>query len=236
VKTLSLVIICVGFLAVNFVLRKLLANVKRKTGMLGFFNRYFPLAELAFWSIFSFWFITLLFDESRFFTYIIFLLFTLAFILFFWFFLRDYISGIQLKTRFNLSAGQAFKSEQVTGVIRKMTLLFIEVQAENGSNCKIPYSQIDQKSIELNIQEKRGGESLFSVDLNEDLNEATTSRKIAELIINSPWCSHKSNPLVTVKEAKKGLKTYEISCITNRDSGTRKLKELIEKNFSSSKS
>lgn len=232
-KTLSIIIICIGFLAVNFLLRKALASVKRKTGILGFANRYIPVLELGFWSVFAFWAISLVFEGSRFFAYLAYLLFTLVFILFFWFFLRDYLSGIQLKTRYNLSSGQYFRSGQIRGVVKKIKLLFMEVQTEEGSTCKIPYAQIDQKSIELNIQESRGGESLIKVKLDQQLNESDTARKINELVINSPWCSHKSQVRIHVKETEHGLKSYEISCKTNSEHGSKRIKELIERTFKS---
>ena len=230
-KTLSLLIICVGFLTVNFLLRKALSRLKGKTGVLGFAYRYFPLLELGFWSVFALWVTSIVFDGSRFFTFSIYLLFTLATILFFWFFLRDYLSGIQLKTRFNLAPGQYFKSGPLRGVIKKIKLLCMELQTDQGSTCKIPYAQIDQKSVELNIQESRGGESLIKVNLDQQLNESDTTRKVNELVVNSPWCSHKSPVHILVKEAGKDVKTYEISCKTNSEHGSRLIKELIEKEF-----
>lgn len=109
----------------------------------------------------------------------------------------------------------------------------MEVQTDEGSTCKIPYAQIDQKSLELNIQESRGGESLIKVNLDQQLNESDTTRKINELVINSPWCSHKTQLRIHVKENENGFKCYEISCMTHGDQSGRKLKELIEKELSS---
>ena len=107
----------------------------------------------------------------------------------------------------------------------------MELQTDQGSTCKIPYAQIDQKSVELNIQESRGGESLIKVNLDQQLNESDTTRKVNELVVNSPWCSHKSPVHILVKEAGKDVKTYEISCKTNSEHGSRLIKELIEKEF-----
>ena len=230
-KTISLVIICVGFLAVNILLRKALNTVKSKSGLLGFISRYFPLLELGFWSVFSFWIVTLLFYGSAFYSNIIYLLFILLSIMFFWYFLRDYISGIQLKSRYNLSAGQYFKSGEISGLISKIRLLYIEIQTDDGSTCKLPYAQIDQKSIQLNIQKSTSGESLIKVILDQKLDEKETSEKIQELVINTPWCSHKSVVHVKAKLSEDGSKVYEVSCKTNSEQGTRRIRELIEKEF-----
>jgi hypothetical protein len=195
-------------------------------------NRYFPLVELAFWALFVFWSSYILFSDSLFYTYLIFLLIALVVVLFSWFFLRDYVAGIQLKSRYNFSAGQSFKTSQVSGVVKKNRLLYLEVKADNGSDFRIPYSKIDQSSIELNIQEKSGGESIVKVWLDQKWDEDIAVKKIVELVLNSPWSSHKSHPEIHVQEAEKGVKCYEISCMTHGDQAGRKLKELIEKELS----
>lgn len=227
-KLLSIGVLCLGFLAVNILLRKAMGKVKSQNGVIGMINRYFPMIELAFWAVFSIWTIGILFSDSQFFMYIIFLMIALGFVLFFLFFVKDYMAGILLKSRYGLAINQRFKSGQVIGIIKKLGLLFVEIKAESGSDFRIPYSQIDQKSIELNIQEKSGGENVVQVKLDEKLNEEDTLQKIMELTINSPWSSHKSNPQIVALEVENGLKTYEISCIINGENGGKKLKELIE--------
>jgi hypothetical protein len=231
VKFLSIGVLCIGFIAVNFLFRKALTSVKSKAGILGIINRYFPIIELAFWVVFVIWASGILLAGSQFFFYVIFLMITLGFVLFFLFFIRDYIAGIQLKSRYNLSTSQLFKSGQINGIIKKLGLLSVEVKSENGSDFKIPYAQIDQKSIELNIQEKSGGETLIKVALDQKLDDTDAIQKITELVINSPWSSHKSNPIVHIKESEKGQKIFDISCVTNGERGTKKLKELIEREF-----
>lgn len=204
-------------------------SLKSKSGIFGTISRYFQLLELAFWTAFVFWVCGILFSTSPYLEYINYLLFTAVVVLFVWFFMRDYIAGIQLKSRYNFFNGQAFKSTQITGVIRKTSLLYIEIKGENGSDFRIPYSQIEQKSIELNVQEKSGGENLIVVALDQNLNEEDTIQKIIELVVNSPWSSHKSSPMINVQEPENGLKTYEISCIINGEHSAKRLKELIEK-------
>lgn len=116
-----------------------------------------------------------------------------------------------------------------------MGLLLLEIKTDSGSELKIPYAQIDQKSIELNFQEKSGGESVVLIRLDEKLKEEDTLQKIMKLTMNSPWISHKSIPRINVKEAEAGLKIYEISCITNTENGDKKLKELIEQEIGQKK-
>ncbi len=219
------------FLAINFLFRKGIVGFKFKGGGLHKIYRFFPIAELIFWSIYSVWSANFMFKESSYLLYINILIITLSFVLFSWFFIKDFISGVQIKSRFDFNIGQNFKSGQFKGVINKLGLLIMEIKSDNGSDFKIPYSQIDQKTIELNFLKKGGGESTFVVEIDKKFDEEATVNKLTELIINAPWCSYKSLPAITVTDANSKLKTYEISCVTTGNNGARQLKELIEKEF-----
>ena len=110
-------------------------------------------------------------------------------------------------------------------------MLFLEIQTDEGSTCKLPYNQIDQHSIELNFQKSKSGESLIKVVLDCQLDEDKTLKKIHELVINTPWCSHKSEIRINAKPVDDKYKVYEISCKTNSEQGNKRIKELVEKEF-----
>ncbi len=234
-STIYILILLVLFFVVNLLLRKVLSGIRSKAVFFGYLHRYLPVLEFVFWTGFVIWAANVLFGNSSFHYYINFLIITLGFIAFSWFFMRDYISGVQIKSRFSLTEGQSFKSSQVQGVIKKMGLLFMELKAENGSEFKVPYAQLDQKSIELNFQEKSGGESTFQVRLDKKLNEPETLQKITELIINAPWGSHKSIPVIRVSESEDSYNYYDITCKTIGENGAKQLKLLILNEFSRKK-
>jgi len=223
------VILLIIFLSINFVARKMLDRINIESKIIEYVRRYLPIAELIVWGLFIIWVSNTLFEDSKFHLYINTLIITLGFVLVFWFFIKDYISGVQIKSRFNLSKGQLFKSEQFRGVVKKLGTLVMEVKSDNGSDFKIPYSKIDQKSIELNIQEKIGGESTFTIELDKSINENTAIQKFTELILNAPWSSYKSIPNIKVLDVNNNIKTYEISFVSNGKNSSRQLKELIEK-------
>ncbi len=200
-----------------------------ESNLLKHIRRFFPIVELFAWGLFTIWASNTLFEDSKFHLYINTLIITLGFVLVFWFFVKDYISGVQIKSRFNLSQGQLFKSDQIRGVVKKLGTLVMEVKSENGSDFKIPYSKIDQKSIELNIKETSGGESTFTIEMDKSVDENDATQKLTELILNSPWSSYKSYPDIKVLDDKNNLKTYEISFVSNGKNSARQLKELIEK-------
>ncbi len=222
-------------LAANYLLRKILQDVKINSEKLSIFHRFFPVLELIFWAVFIVWASNNLISNSRFHLYVNFLTITLGFVLVSWFFVKDYVSGIQIKSRFSLSSGQNIRCAQVNGTIKKMGLLLMEVKSENGSDFKIPYSQIDQKTIEINFQEKGVGEKSIKIVLSSKLKSANTIQKMTELIVNSPWSSYKSPPVIKVTEMENNQVCYEISCVTIGANGAKRLKELIQKAFPTSK-
>ena len=225
-KIVTIGILFLGCIAINFVLRKVLAGVKNSTGVFAIIKKIFPWMEVAFWAAFVYWVNSIFITNNQSLVQLIFVV--MGFALFFWFFLRDYIAGIQLKSRFNFSVGQTYRSGEVNGVIRKVRLLYLEIKSDAGGDYKIPFSQIDQKSLQLNILEKGSGESIITVELDAALDESSVAQRILELVINSPWSSHKSSPIVTVLNDENGLKTYEIACMLNGDDSGRKLRELIQ--------
>lgn len=228
-KIPTIIIFLVIFLSINFLVRKMLDRLNNESNLLKNFRRFFPIIELIAWALFIIWVSNTLFESSKFHLYVNTLIITLGFVLVYWFFIKDYISGVQIKSRFNPSHGQFFKSDQTRGVVKKLGTLVMEVKSENGSDFKIPYSKIDQKSIELNIQEKSGGESTFTIELDKDVDETDACQKLTELILNSPWSSYKSTPDIKVVDDKNNLKTYEISFVSNGKNSSRQLRELIEK-------
>lgn len=222
-----------GFILVsaNYLLRKTNYRLRNKSVIVKKAARYFPIIELFAWLIFIAWTTLFLYSNSSIQHYVDFFLVAFFFVFISWFFIRDYIAGIQIKSRFNLVKGQGFKSGQVEGIIRKIGVLVLAVKTENGSNMKLPYAQIDQKSIELNFEEKRGGECTFKIELDNQLSEKEVLSRLGQLIINSPWSSYKSIPTIKVIDSDIKQKTYEISCVTIAENGISRLKEMIYRQF-----
>ena len=231
-KVLSILILSISLLVLNFLLKKGIRSIRSSNAVFKAISRYYPIAELLFWSVFIVWAVISLFATSQFFIYIIFLLITMGFVLFFLFFARDYVTGVQLKSRYHLSQGQRFKSGQLSGTVKRTDLLYVEIKGDDGTDYKIPYHQLDQKTIALDFQEKSGGESMVKVELDGKLERDEVAKKIVELAINSPWCSHKITPRVHISESKNGLTIYEVSCLLVGEHAARHLRELIESDFS----
>lgn len=228
-KLITLASLAFSLLVINFLFRKTLESIRKKNIVLDYLKKYLPVLEMTGWSIFIIWLLNIIFSSSNYNLYLNFLVFVLIFIFVGWYFMRDFIAGVQVKSRFNLVKGQRIHASQVHGEIKKLGILTITVKSVQGSDYIIPYAKLNQDTIQLNFREKGEAETRFTLDLDKKLDEKGTVKKIEELIINSAWCSHKSKPKVIFIGEHDGKNQYEISCQPNVNEGAKKLKSMLLK-------
>jgi len=228
-KIITLGALVVILIAINFLFRRGIDHIKKRNIILDYTKRYLPVMELIGWSIFTIWLIDILFSSTTFDHYLKIGILVLVLALAGWFLLRDFIAGVQVKSRFNLVKGQKLFYHQINGEIKKLGLLAMSIKEDKGSDLIIPYAKIDQKEIRLNFREEGESEASFTIELNNKLNEEETVEKLFMIINNSAWASYKSKPEVQVIGETKNTKQYEITFKPNVTDGAKKLKTLIMK-------
>ncbi|NJN27324.1 MAG: hypothetical protein HC819_15790 [Cyclobacteriaceae bacterium] len=230
-KILILIILGTLLAAATYGFRKGKNQLKKKNKTFGYIIEWLPIIELVVWACFFFWASGYLAAGTMVEFAVQFLLITLIFVLASWYLLRDYLAGIQIKSRFRLSAGQYFKSAQGSGQLRKVGVLLLEIKTDSGCYLKVPYAQIDQKSIIVAFEEKLGGEVSFKMILPNKYDERETRQKITRLILNSPWSAYKTLPDISVSAPDGNHKTYTVSCVSTVQNGGIRIKELIRQSF-----
>ncbi len=228
-KLITLVPLVLILIVINYLFRRGIRHIKKRNYLLDYIKRYLPVLELLGWSVFLLWVIDLLFSVSTFNSHLKLVVIILVFAFLGWFVLRDFIAGVQVKTRFNLVKGQKLYYNKMKGEIKKLGFLALGLKADNGSDVIIPYANIDQKEIRLNYLEEGESEARFTIDLDAKYDEQETVEKLVEMINNSAWCSHKSKPAVVVIDENKTTKKYEITFKPNVSDGAKKLKIMISK-------
>lgn len=145
-----------------FVLMRTLAYVTRvyirSTRLKQVLVRVIPVLELVLWSIWVFWAASRLINSS-----FLYQLFTggaliLILIIFGWYFLRDYVAGILLKSETTLEPGQEVHSGDVKGVIRKVGLRSLELITAGGESIKLPYSVMSTRLFSKNQGKRKWSE------------------------------------------------------------------------------
>ena len=221
-------------LASDVLIRKFLLGINVSSKPFVFFKRYFPWIEMITWTVFLIWAVNIWFYNSGFLITLNMIIAILIFIVIAWFILKDYVAGVIIKSRYNLAKGQGIKANNARGTIKKVGFLALEISSDSGSDLKLPYFQIDQKSIEFNFQENKSGEYKLNVEIRKDRTESEFAEEAIELIINSPWSSHKTRPTITMVDENSKCCTYEIQYRTNGKDHSEKLKSLIAKRFRAS--
>ncbi len=232
-KFITLFSLAFILLALNLLFRQAIKRISIRNIILDYFKRYIPVIELICWSTFTIWLLNRLFSTSPYATYLNYLVIILVVVFVSWFFLRDFIAGVQVKSRFNLVKGQKFLYGELKAEIKDLGLLVLKIKDKHGSDMMLPYAKIDQKNIKFNILDDGERESRFIIELDKNLDEQETTDKLKELIINSAWSSHKSLPLVQVIGEQNGIKQYEITFQPMGTDGPKKLKSMLVQTLAS---
>lgn len=233
-KIIPLAALVLALLAVNYLLRLVLAGVPGRNTVISYIKRYLPLTELIVWTSFSVWLLNIIFTESRYLLYLNTLIFLFAFIFLSWYVLRDYFVGVQIKTRFKLINGQRLHANDIKGEIQRMGLMSMRIRSENGKNIIIPYSQLDQQTIEFDFHHKGQSAIRFICEIESPASHVEVVDKITEMIMNSVWCSHKMKPQVLLINEQEGKKKYEITCLPNGKDGGEKIKSMLAQLYKNS--
>lgn len=219
-KFVPLVAFVFVLLAVNYLVRIVLMGLPSANVVLNYIKRYLPLIEMTVWIAFSIWIFNIIFTESRYLLYLNTLFFLFTFLFLSWYVLRDYFLGVQIKTRFNLITGQRLHTNGIKGEIQRIGLLSLSFRGDNGKNIIIPYSKLDQQTIEYDFHQKGQSEAKFVLEIDSAAAGSDVMDKMTEMIMNSVWCSHKSKPQIQLISDQDGKKRYEITCLPNgKDSG-----------------
>lgn len=218
-------------LAANYLFRAFLKRMKKRNRLLSYIRRFLPLFELIAWSCYLIWTTNQVFKFSDYLVYLNFILAILLALFVSWYLIRDFVAGVQLKTRFNPAKGQIFHTQNIKGEIKKVGMLSLRIKSKEGGDLIIPYTRLQQESIRLNFLEESDADSKFMISVNTDLNEEQAAKKIEELIINSAWSSYKSKPIIELIDQDNLTKSFEITCRPNVHDGTRKIKQALLKYF-----
>ena len=111
------------------------------------FLRVFPVLQMLLWFAFVFWAFEQLFNGMASYPVLAGSLIILMVGLFGWYFLRDFISGIILKTENGFETGQQIRTAEVSGTINKLGYRSMGIVTCEGEQVKIPYSLLTSQTI-----------------------------------------------------------------------------------------
>ncbi|MDD2196722.1 MAG: mechanosensitive ion channel [Bacteroidales bacterium] len=172
--------------------------------------RGFPIFELAVWGAFVLWVVNQALGSSEYATLATASVLIIFLLIISWFFLRDFIAGIILKTEFPFEVNQRIAASNFDGSIKRLGYRSLELEKDNGDIVKIPYSLIASRSIHLQNMEDslRGHETL--VKASTKIPVQTAKDIITKEVLLTPWATTKQVPTIRVVEQTDQTNTYSV--------------------------
>ncbi len=195
------------FLALRFISR-LASTVPAKKSIHKFLLRAFPMVEFIIWIAFGLWILNYFFEDNSFYGILVSIAAGSLIFLLGWYFLRDFVAGIILKTEIAFEVNQRIKTSQHEGILRKLGYRSIEIETENGEQIKIPYGMITANAIVLqNLDESsHGSETSLRVTSSVPVQEMMD--RISKEILLLPWSSINHEPIIRVSQQEASFNLF----------------------------
>ena len=146
-----------------------------------------------------------------------------------WYAARDYIAGIIWRSQDSYEAGQKLIINEITGRITKLTYLNVELEKNDGTVIKVPYSKIAGNIHYNKNDNKLVTTYTYSIDVSSKEVIANTIEKLKTSLINSPWHISYLEPHIKKIDGKGSKAVLEIVMHSFGEEGIEKLKMLINK-------
>ena len=172
--------------------------------------RIFPLVEFAIWLGFSLWALSRAFSSYPYYHLLILLGIGCLVLIASWYFLRDFVAGIILKTEIPFAKNQKIKVLQTEGILKKLGYRTLEIESNNGEVVKIPYSQLAISSI--NIQSSNDGMQGYEViiKVHSSIPIQEVKDKVSSAVLLTPWASMVQAPNVQLLKQHERESEYSV--------------------------
>lgn len=160
-------------------------NGKRKARKI--FLKTFPVAQMILWATYTFWAFNQLFTGRMAYPILTGSLIILMVCLFGWYFLRDFVSGIILKSENSFETGQQIQTAEVSGTIKKLGYRSMEIVTSEGERVKIPFSLLTSQKIVKPAETSNWTEQLIHLNISSNYPSETIHEMLKIRILEMPW-------------------------------------------------
>ena len=179
-----------------------LASVSTSSLFHNLLVRLFPLFEFIVWFAFGLWVFNKLLGDYSYYHVIIVMLAIGMMLIVGWYFLRDFISGIILKTEIPFEKKQRIGIDRINGILVKVGYRSIEVETTNNQRIKIPYSKLAASSIHLFSQNEYIHSHEFSFKMLSEKPVHEIEESILTFLLLLPWIAPSREPSVKIDKQK----------------------------------
>lgn len=174
---------------------RLLNTMSAKQSVRRMMLRIYPLFEFLVWLGFGLWGLNLLLSDYTFYSTLVVALVIILVVIVGWYFLRDFVAGVILKTEVPFEINQQIKTATHKGTLQKAGYRSVELIDNKGEVIKIPFSQLSSSSFSVvDVNSQQGHEVLLKV--KSDISFDTLSSSIKQSLLLLPWVSVNREPCI----------------------------------------
>lgn len=186
------------------VLAKIASFIKPFTKNYIIVKKVLPIIDLGTLTIVIFWITYRIFRDSEALPFIIsFVVITLLSLLG-WFWGRDFVAGIILKSENYFEKNKKIRLNNKSGRIIKTTLRYLEFETDDGEAIRVPYSKISSEYFSKLSPDEKYESHLITLQVNKITDTGNLRESLRKMIYNSPWYLAGKEPVIEIVSSAEG--------------------------------
>ena len=148
-----------------------------------------------------------------------------------WFFVRDFLHGLQLKIQRKIEIDSKIEIGNLKGIVIKADYFTFDINTEDGNIHTIPYNKISSEIISKNASNMnlQKHSISFQIQSKQDINQITSGLKLA--LINAPWAAASQEPIIKIISSETGNHLLQAVVYIIEKEHARKIEEFVKRNF-----
>lgn len=206
--------------------------LKLKKSVYNKINKYLPFIELIFWFLFIIASMNRLLEHNQIIASGIYAFLLIAFIWFFWSFIRDIIAGLIIKYNDTFKLNENIKIKEYSGRVRSFSRRYLEIETELGEIVYIPYSSIPSSILVKSNPGEKIKAHTFSINVSNKYDLVKLVGEIKSFVLALPWASVIKKPLIIPNGNIDNCYKFEITIYSIEEVYLFQMEDKIRKRFS----
>lgn len=167
-------------------------------------EKVLPIIDLGTLAIVIFWITYRIFRDSEVLPFIISFVAILLLSLLGWFWGRDFVAGIILKSENYFEKNKKIRLNNKSGRIIKTTLRYLEFETDDGEAIRVPYSKISSEYFSKLSPDEKYESHLITLQVNKITDTGNLRESLRKMIYNSPWYLAGKEPVIEIVSSAEG--------------------------------
>lgn len=195
--------------------------------------RVLPFIEIIAWLAFAYWFLHRFLSDYSYFSLAFVLVFMILVISLSWPVLRDFASGLILKSEGAFRVGDQISVLEVNGRVWRLGYRSLVLESDQGGIVRIPYSRIArQKTMRASPKKVLTRHPIMlTAKKKEPLNQLV--ERMRQAALNAPWSSIKRTPEVILKSETGEHFVFEVTVFVSDKNHLYRIEEYLRQSFGS---